>query len=199
MSSDLCDAQTIERALDLLEKARSLVKSAEAFYDNNFPVPALNEFRNVAYHLAEYVRNPLDKTALESVWRHTKKAYLDANEAYAQVLLECVIRYNEMFAGYNEIVRANLPKYGEQKKAFLRLQNALRDYDVNAEAQRFERAQALEADFAIVRNYLEDIETYNDSICDAIRKSKQQTCQWVLSTIIAIVAALIGYCLTLFT
>ncbi len=184
--------------LALLAKARSFVKETEFLFCNSFPVPAINEFRNVSYHLAEYIQSPKNTRALESALRHAKKAYLDANEAYAIALLDEIERTSKVYAGYSEVVAGLLPNYCEQKRAIIHLQKTLRTSPLDSEAQRFDRAKELEHVFPKVVGFLKDIETYNDPIQDQIRKQKAIARQWIIGILIAIVTSVIGYLISFF-
>ncbi len=195
--SDSPVAAAIEEALQLLDRARTFVKEAETIGLDAFPTPAINEFRNVAYHLAAYVRSPEDLENINSALRHTKKAYLDANEAYAFALLYAVSRYDRAFRGFREIVSAHLPHYLDQQRALLHLRQQLSDHKMNSEEERFDRALALEGDFLTIRALLDDLETARGAIEDAIRKQKVAAWQWLIGILIAIVSAAIGWILAL--
>lgn len=180
----------MSETLLLLDRARAYTKEAESLFCNNYPIPAMNEFRNVAYHLAEYIRDKANIETVRQAYNHAKKAYLDANEAYAIALLDSVKTVGVSYNGYSDIVAKMLPSYKGQKQSVIKLQQILRTAPADTFELRFERAKKMEVLFPIVKGFMEDLETFKSAIQDAIRKSKDITKQWVVGMIIAFVTAL---------
>lgn len=175
--------------LQLLGRARALVKESESLFENCFPVPALNEFRNVAYHLAEHIQDPTNGDAIFSALRHAKKAYLDANEAYALSLCESAELCTRDCVGYSHILVETLPNYREQLEAIQKLKDGLASSPGDSSEDRFARANDLEKLFPVVKSLLYDLHVFRDPIQDKIRKSKDATKQWIVNIIVAIVTA----------
>ncbi len=175
--------------LMLLEKAGAFIKESEYLFDNNFPVPALNEFRNVAYHLAAYIKDTANEEALYSSLRHAQKAYLDAAEAYAVALLEEVEACEKDFNGYSEIVMEILPNYHKQVRTIQTLHQKLISSPGASSEERLNRAREMESLFPTINAYLKDLRVFKLPIQDKIRKSKNVTKQWLIGILISIVSA----------
>lgn len=184
----------LDEALAYLMKANDLIKRAEMLGSGTFPVPAINEFRNIACHLARYIRDPSDTAQLEKVARHAKRAYLDANEAYALSLLETVRCFNDAFRGYSHIVHRCLTDCGAQKTAVLELHRGLREHAIGTEDERLCRAQRLEALFEPVDRFILDVEANQNVIQDAVASEKRKFCWCCIGALIVPVSiALLGW------
>lgn len=187
----------IKESLSYLDKAGEFVKKAEAYYDNEFPVSAINEFRNVACHLARYIANGTDEG--ESVLRHAKKAYIDATEAYAMSLLECVRAYSDAFRGYSNVVHGYVKDYVDKKQSIVRMDDAFRSCCFGTEEERLERADAIAAEFQKVEQYLSEIRASEDAISDDVRQKKNAFRLTVLGILVLpIVLSAIGWILSIF-